>query len=103
MKNIKFLGVLVLIVAVLSCQKDDDQVFENDKLVNTTLLRSYTEDEVKLTFTFAKQFFPEIPDYTPQVIGGVNLYYIEYASTYVDGQPIVLSGLVFAPDDASRN
>jgi pimeloyl-ACP methyl ester carboxylesterase len=103
MKNIKFLGVLVLIVGVLSCQKDDDPVFENEKLVSATLLRSYTEDEVKLTFTFAKQFFPDIPDYTPQVIGGVNLYYIEYASTYIDGQPIVLSGLVFAPDDASRS
>jgi hypothetical protein len=58
MKNIKFLGVLVLIVGVLSCQKDDDPVFENEKLVSATLLKSYTEDEVKLTFTFAKQFFP---------------------------------------------
>jgi len=103
MKKIKFLGVLVLIVAVLSCKKDDDQVFEKDKLVSATLLRSISEDEAKAMFALAKQVFPEIPDYSQQVIGGIKVYYVEYASTYVDGEPIVLSGLVCAPDDASRN
>ena len=102
MKKIKFLGVLVLIVAVLSCNKDDDQVFEKDKLVSATLLKSITEDEVKVMFTLAKQIFPEIPDYAQQVIGGIKVYYVEYASTYVEGEPIVLSGLVCVPDDVSR-
>jgi alpha-beta hydrolase superfamily lysophospholipase len=102
MKIIKFLGVLVLIVAVLSCQKDDDQVVEKDKLVSATLLKSITEDEVKVMFALAKQIFPEIPDYAQQVIGGIKVYYLEYASTYVDGEPIVLSGLVCVPDDATR-
>ena len=103
MKKTKFLGILVLIIVVLSCKKDDDQVVEKDKLVSATLLKSITEDEVKVMFALAKQFFPEIPDYAQQVISGIKMYYIEYASTYVDGEPIVLSGLVCAPDDASRN
>ncbi len=103
MKRWKFLGVLVLVVAVLSCQKDVDPVPEKDKLVSATLLRSVSEDDVKVMFALAKQFFPEIPDYTQQVIGGINVYYVEYKSTYLDEEPIVLSGLVCAPDDASRN
>jgi len=102
MKIIKFLGVLVLIIAVLSCKKDDDHVVVKDKLVSATLLKSITEDEVKVMFSFAKQFFPEIPDYAQQVIGGIKVYYVEYASTYVEGEPIVLSGLVCVPDDVSR-
>jgi len=103
MKKTKFLGILVLIIAVLSCKKDDDQVVENDKLVSATLLKSISEDEAKAMFALAKQVFPEIPDYAQQVISGIKVYYVEYASTYVDGEPIVLSGLVCAPDDASRN
>jgi len=103
MKKIKFLAVLVLIFGVLSCQKDDDQVVENKKLVSATLLRSISEEGVKGLFTLAKQLFPEIPDYTQQVICGINVYYVEYVSTHLDGEPIVLSGLVYAPDDASRN
>ena len=102
MKKIKFLGVFILIVAVLSCKKDDDQVVVKDKLVSATLLKSISEDEARAMFVLAKQVFPEIPDYAQQVIGGIKVYYVEYASTYVDGEPIVLSGLVCAPDDASR-
>jgi len=102
MKTTKFLGILVLIIAVLSCNKDDDQVVEKDILVSATLLKSISEDEAKAMFALAKQVFPEIPDYSQQVIGGIKVYYVEYASTYVDGEPIVLSGLVCAPDDASR-
>ena len=102
MKNAKFIWVLVLIFAVFSCQKDADPVVEYEKLVSATLVTSISEDEVKAVFTLAKQFFPEIPDYTQEVVGGINVYYLEYASTYLDGEPIVLSGLVFAPDDASR-
>ncbi|MCK4990151.1 MAG: hypothetical protein KAS29_06680, partial [Bacteroidales bacterium] len=103
MKKTKFLGILVLIIVVLSCKKDDDQVVEKDKLVSATLLKSISEDEAKAMFALAKQVFPEIPDYAQQVISGIKVYYVEYASTYVDGEPIVLSGLVCAPDDASRN
>jgi len=103
MKTTKFLAVLVLIFAVLSCQKDMDQVVEYDNLISATLIKSVSEDEVKALFILAKQFFPEIPDYTQEVVGGIGVYYMEYASTYLDGEPIVLSGLICAPVDASRN
>jgi len=103
MRKTKLLAVLVLIFTIISCQKDDDQTVEKNKLVNATLLRNIPEEEMKAMFVLARQIFPEIPDYSQGVIGGVNLYYVEYASTYLDGEPIVLSGLVCAPDDASRN
>ncbi len=38
MNKTKFLGVLVLIVVVLSCKKEDVQVVENDKLISATLI-----------------------------------------------------------------
>jgi pimeloyl-ACP methyl ester carboxylesterase len=102
MKATKFFLFLAILYMVLSCQTDDDQLVENDNFLSATLLNSMSEEEVKALFTLAKQFFPEIPDYSQQVVGGINLYYLEYKSTYLDGESIVLSGLVCAPDDASR-
>ena len=102
MKATKFFIFFVLICMVFSCQRDDDQIVEYDKFVSATLVRSVSEEEVKALFTLAKQVFPEIPDYTQQIVGGINVYYLEYTSTYLEGEPIVLSGLVCAPDDASR-
>ena len=103
MNRTKILTVLVLTFLAISCQKDNDHLVEYDKLVNATLVRNISEEEMKALFVFVKQFFPEIPDYSQHVISGVNVYYLEYASTYLDGEPIVLSGVVCAPDDASQN
>ena len=102
MKPTKHLLILAMIFMVLSCQKDDDQGFEYDHLISASLKRTISEDEMEALYALAKQFYPEIPDYSQELIGGINVYYVEYASTYLDGEQIVLSGLVFTPDDASR-
>jgi pimeloyl-ACP methyl ester carboxylesterase len=103
MNKTTFLTMLVLISLLFSCQKDADPVVEHEKLVSATLLRSVSEEEVRLMFTLAQQFYPEIPDYTQELVGGIKVYYVEYESTYLDGEPIVLSGVVCVPDDASRH
>ena len=103
MKAIKLLVLLALVLAVSSCQQDEEPEFQKEKLVSATLVRSISEEEAEGLFTLAKQFFPDVPDYAQQVVGGVNMYYVEYASTYLEGEPIVLSGLVCVPDDPSRN
>lgn len=103
MKTTKLLLAMVLILALSSCQHDDEPEFQHEKLVSATLVRSISEDQAKALFTLAKQFYPQVPDYAEQVVGGINVYYVEYASTYLEGEPIVLSGLVCAPDDPSRN
>ena len=102
MKAIKILAVLALVGMVLSCQRDNDQEIKFEHFVDATLLKSVSEEEVQALFTLAKQVFPEIPDYSQEVVGGINVYYLEYQSTYLDDEPIVLSGIVCVPDDASR-
>lgn len=94
---------MALIFVVLSCQTHEEPEFKKSKLVSANLLRSISEDEIKALFTLAQQFFPEVPDYSEQLVGGIKMYYLEYTSSYLDGEPIVLSGLVCAPDDASRS
>jgi pimeloyl-ACP methyl ester carboxylesterase len=101
MKPTKHLVILAMIFMVFSCQKDDNQGVEFDHLISATLKRSISEEEMEALFILAKQFYPEIPDYAQEHIGGIKVYYLEYASTYLDGEKIVLSGLVFTPDDAS--
>lgn len=103
MKAIKLLLLLALVLAVSSCQRDEEPEFQKEKLVSATLVRSISAEEAEGLFTLARQFYPEVPDYAQQVVGGVRMYYVEYASTYLEGEPIVLSGLVCVPDDPSRN
>jgi pimeloyl-ACP methyl ester carboxylesterase len=102
MKTTKPLLILALIFLLSSCQQNDEPEFQREKLVSATLVRSIPVEQAKLLFASAKQFFPEVPDYTEQVVGGIKVYYVEYASTYLEGEPIVLSGLVCVPDDLTR-
>jgi pimeloyl-ACP methyl ester carboxylesterase len=103
MKSTKYICFLALIYLVSSCQLNDGPEFQTEKLISATLVKSISDDEAEALFTLAKQIFPDVPDYTQQVVGGIKVYYVEYLSTYLEGEPIVLSGLVCAPDDLSRN
>lgn len=105
MKAKKYLLLFLLIAIVWSCKKDNDDPeppYETQVLLSATEVENARADlnAVKALFVLLSNTIPGAPDLSDAVVAGIKVYYIEYVSSYADGTPITLSGLVCIPDDA---
>ena len=92
--------ILVSLVFIAGCSSSDDNGdsdIYSGKLVNATLIQTYTADEVN--GVIREYYEPTGIDVTDllETSTDVNAYVIEYYTTNVDGQKIIVSGLVSIP------
>lgn len=90
-------ALLVLILAVNSCRKDEPEK-ELSYLVSEELLTSYTESYITNLLTTASLLFNVNVDLSPHVQSGSDLYKIVYETT-IKGEKINASGLVCVPNE----
>ncbi|MDB4334986.1 alpha/beta hydrolase [bacterium] len=105
MKEIARFGLVLVVFFLWSCQKEevgDEQKYQNKHLISATLVNSFTQNQVQTFLALINLQYPGAIDFSSANISGVKVYYVEYSSTYVNDEPVVLSGLVSVPDDATR-
>lgn len=91
-----FIAILGISLLNTTCKKDEPPVVENEYLIESKLIKTYTPQEVELTMLFGKLLYPEIESLIPGAVDGVRLYKIKY-STMLDGKKITASGMVSIP------
>jgi pimeloyl-ACP methyl ester carboxylesterase len=89
--------VLVLVIAVWSCRKDDDKP-DYSHYVSSELLTSYSVSFITSQLSFAGQYLPEGFDLVPLVVSGVDVYKVAYKTT-IGGEMIIASGIVCVPQE----
>jgi hypothetical protein len=106
MRNVNYWFIIVFgSILIGSCSKDNDDFFndqpDNDYLISVTKVSSYTQQQVNFILNSAENLLGGDIDISDKNIDGVNVYYVEYKSEYINNESITLSGLVCTP--ANKN
>ncbi len=107
--NGKIWTVALLFIALLwSCEKDTENIsdvnseYKSKTLVSATLVASYPKQQVELLLKAAETQLGGNLTLSNRNADGIKVYYVEYKSTYVNNEPVTLSGLVTVPDNPTR-
>lgn len=106
MRNLRLIIFLIIPFALFSCQKDDEDtsLLQGEHLKYYELVKTYTIKEASnilqlISIVGSADIQQDISQF---VISGVSVHYIEYQSTYLNNQSIILSGLVVTPNSISN-
>ena len=96
----KVLSLLLGILLVVSCEKNDSVVgIQGDYLLDYELISSYSKEEVTGRLALAALAYPELAVLVPSAKYGVNIYRLSYKVIF-QGNELTASGLICLPEAA---
>ena len=99
MKNSILFKMILLsfFISVISCDKtESNEEPENTKLVRYTKKKTPTKEQTTSLISFSLDFYPEISEIVKDIKYDVDVYTIEYKTSF-KGYEIIASGVVYIP------
>lgn len=94
--NLKFGFLILLMLLVVACNRDTDDILDNDYLVNYEASSVYPLAVIKSALSIRMLEYPELDDIVEHVKYSVQIYKINYKTHFGDSV-VTASGLVCLP------